>query len=195
MSAVLLTAILVTPTVLADSTSTVTAQSALACMGSLEDQRETALQAGYSAYMDARDASLGAYTTSSKTAYGAKLDAESAALQAYMGSVKAAYSARQVSLKTAWAMTDKNARQAAIKAAWKAFSDATKTAQQTIKDARKSANDQWKLAEKTASDTLKGANNTAQQQWKDANKQAWNAFNTGRVSCKAASKEELKTGE
>jgi len=65
----------------------------------------------------------------------------SAAVDAYATAVKNALSARQSALKSAWALTNKKDRQAAIKNAWLDYRKAIKKARKDLQTARQNA---WK---------------------------------------------------
>lgn len=59
-----------------------------------------------------------------------------AGFTALQTSITTAYATRHTSLVAAWAMTDADAREAAVKASWKAFKDSVKAARKTGKDVR-----------------------------------------------------------
>jgi len=63
------------------------------------------------------------------------------AFGAFSTSVTSALTARMNALNTAWGISDKTARRAAIKKAWSDFSTATKAARKTLNQARLAA---WK---------------------------------------------------
>ena len=64
-----------------------------------------------------------------------------AGVDAFSTAVKNALSARKDALKAAWDKPDKKERQAALKAAWKAYKEAIKNARKDLKTARQNA---WK---------------------------------------------------
>ncbi len=64
-----------------------------------------------------------------------------AAWDKYSAAIKTALSARKDALKAAWALTDKKARNEAIRKAWNAYRDSVKAAKKTFRDERTAA---WK---------------------------------------------------
>ncbi|MEK7493863.1 MAG: hypothetical protein AAB630_01765 [Patescibacteria group bacterium] len=64
-----------------------------------------------------------------------------AAFDTLHDSAKTALTARKTALLAAWDITDRTARRAALKAAWKTYGDAIKSARATFRDARLAA---WK---------------------------------------------------
>lgn len=63
----------------------------------------------------------------------------SAAVDAFASAIKSALDARKGALKAAWALTDKKARRAAIRAAWKAWTTSSQGARRDLNNARKAA--------------------------------------------------------
>ena len=74
-----------------------------------------------------------------KSAINKRENAIIAAVDTLAGALKSAYTARRDALKAAWDLTDVKARNAAIRAAGKAFMMADRTARKTANQARRSA--------------------------------------------------------
>ncbi len=79
-------------------------------------------------------ACVAAAVNARETAVGTAFDALNVSLKSALGT-------RKTSLAAAWLLTDGAARSTAIKASWKAFKDASRTAHKTAKVAKKDA---WK---------------------------------------------------
>ncbi len=58
------------------------------------------------------------------------------ALDTYSAAIKTALMTRKNALVTAWGITDKVARRAALKAAWKNYRDSVRTIRKTFRDAK-----------------------------------------------------------
>ena len=84
-----------------------------------------------------------------QSAVGKREGAIGAAFDAFAASVKAAFEARKGALNTAWGNADKEARREAIRAAWKNFRDAKKTARRTFDQSRRGTWKQFKEDRRT----------------------------------------------
>lgn len=66
-----------------------------------------------------------------------------AATDTFSAAVKTALTTRRDALKTAWGLTDRKERRAALKAAWKAYKDAVVKARKDLNAAKRAAWKQW----------------------------------------------------
>jgi hypothetical protein len=87
--------------------------------------------------------------TCMQTAIDTREDAILDAFEEFNSDVEAGLAARKTALHDAWGMTDKVARQAAIKKAWTDWKAAKKSAHTDLKAARKSAWEKFKTTVKT----------------------------------------------
>ena len=90
--------------------------------------------------------------TCMQTAVDARETAVAAAFTGFNTDVQAALTARKAALHDAWGITDKAARNTAVKAAWSAWKSASKAAHAKLRTARKTA---WTTFQTTAKSTCK----------------------------------------
>jgi hypothetical protein len=88
--------------------------------------------------------------TCMQTAVGVRETAVAAAFTGFNTDVQAALTARKAALHDAWGLSDKVARQKAVKSAWISWKSASKAAHMKLKTARKAAWSTFKTTAKTS---------------------------------------------
>jgi hypothetical protein len=103
--------------------------------------------------------------TCMQTAVDARETAVAAAFTGFNTDVQAALTARKAALNTAWGLSDKAARGAAVKKAWMDWKSASKAAHMKLKKERKAA---WSTFKTTAKTTCKEVLPKEEGEGKDA---------------------------
>lgn len=88
--------------------------------------------------------------TCMQTAVDTREDAVATAFKGFNDDVVAGLAARKTGLHDAWGLSDKVARQSAVKSAWKTWKTSKKSAHTELKTARKAAWDTFKTTAKTS---------------------------------------------